>query len=207
MTSCIPLVLLPTTCKSNFDFRGFRHERVIHSGAFRRHAVLSCKSPPTEIIQRSMVFSKVLEWAYMEIVLLVETALVLKIIIMVRGFLLLEQIHTTAAIHTHTHPYTPIHTHTHTTLKMPTGLKGNSHQKLSVANMIELLLKSFLVYHSPMFKAWKVPKRPVEVSCDVTQHLAAHRTAVETRTSSSGMRTHTGQHSRLPCMPTVLLLD
>ena len=79
-------------------------------------------------------------------------------------------------------------------------LKGNSHQKISVANIIELLLKSFLVYHSPMFKAQKVPKRPVEVSCDVTQHLVAYRTAVETRTNSSGMRTHTGQHSRLACI-------
>ena len=43
-------------------------------------------------------------------------------------------------------------------------------------------------------------QRPVEVSCDVSQHLVAYRTAVETRTNSSGMRTHTGQHSRLPCM-------
>ena len=66
--------------------------------------------------------------------------------------------------------------------------------------MIELLLKSFLVYHSPMFEAWKVPKRLVEVSCDVTQHLLAYRTAVRNRTNSSGMRTRTGQHSRLPCM-------
>ena len=74
-------------------------------------------------------------------------------------------------------------------------LKGNSHQKLSVANMIELLLKSLLVYHSPMFEAWKVPKRPVEVSCDVTQHLVSYRTAVGTQTNSSGMRTHTRQHS------------
>ena len=82
---------------------------------------------------------------------------------------------------------------------------GNSHQKISVANMIELLLKRvFLVYHSPMFKAWKVPKRPVEVSCDVTQHLVAYRTAVGTRTNSSGMRTHTGKYSRLPCMHTLL---
>ena len=84
---------------------------------------------------------------------------------------------------------------------------GNSHQKLSVANVIELLLKSFLVYHSPMFEAWKVPKRPVEVSCDVTQNLVAYRTAVGTRTNSSGMCTHTGQHSRLPCMHTLFLLD
>ena len=74
-------------------------------------------------------------------------------------------------------------------------LKGNSHLKLSVANMIELLLKSFLVYHSHMFEAWKVPKRPVEVPCDVTQHLVAYRTAVGTQTNSSGMRTHTGQHA------------
>ena len=59
----------------------------------------------------------------------------------------------------------------------------NSHQKLSVPNMLELLLKSFLVYHSPMFEAWKVPKRPVEVSCDVTQNLVAYRTAVGTRTT------------------------
>ena len=86
-------------------------------------------------------------------------------------------------------------------------LKGTSHQKLSVANMIELLLKSFLVYHSPMFEAWKVPKRLVEVSCDVTQHLVAYRTAVGTRTNSSGMRTHTGQHSQLSCMHTLFLLD
>ena len=79
-------------------------------------------------------------------------------------------------------------------------LKGNSHQKLSVASMIELLLKSFLVYHLPMFEAWKVPKRPVEVSCDITQHLVEYWTAVGTRTNSSRMRTHTGQYSRLPCM-------
>ena len=45
-------------------------------------------------------------------------------------------------------------------------VKGELSPKISVANMIELLLKSFLVYHSPMFEAWKVPKRPVEVSRD-----------------------------------------
>ena len=58
-------------------------------------------------------------------------------------------------------------------------LNRNSHQNISVACMIELLLKSFLVYHSPMFEAWKIPKtfgkRPVEVSCDVTQHLLAYK--------------------------------
>ena len=37
-----------------------------------------------------------------------------------------------------------------------------------------------------MYEAWKVPKRPVEVPCDVTQHLVAYRTAVGTRTNSSG---------------------
>ena len=86
-------------------------------------------------------------------------------------------------------------------------LKGNSHQKLSVSNRIELLVKSFLVYHSPMFEAWKLPKRPVEVSCDVVQYLVTYNTALGTRTNISGMRTHTGQHLRLPCMHTPLLLD
>ena len=51
-----------------------------------------------------------------------------------------------------------------------------------------------------MFEALKVPKRPVEVSCDVTQLLLAYRTAIGNRTNSSGVRTHTGQYSRLPCM-------
>ena len=86
-------------------------------------------------------------------------------------------------------------------------LNGNSHQKLSVVNMIELLLKSFLVNHSPIFEALKVPKRLGEVSCDVTQHLTAYRTAVGTQTNSSGMCTHTGQHLWLPCMHTLFLLD
>ena len=53
-------------------------------------------------------------------------------------------------------------------------LKGNSHQKISVANMIELLLKCFLVCHSPIFEAQQVPERPVEVSCDITQHLVVY---------------------------------
>ena len=86
------------------------------------------------------------------------------------------------------------------------GLKGTSHQIISVAIMIKLLLKSFLVYHSPIFKAWKVPKRPVEVSCDITQHLVAYRTAVGTQTNSSGMRTHTGQYSWLQCMHALFCL-
>ena len=73
--------------------------------------------------------------------------------------------------------------------------------------MIELLLKSILVYYSPMFEAWKVLKKPIKVSCDVTQHLVAYGTAVGTRTNSSGMRTHTGRHSRLPCMHTLFLLE
>ena len=82
--------------------------------------------------------------------------------------------------------------------------KGNSHPKLSVANMIELLLKSILVCHSPMLEAWKAPERLVEVLCDITQHLVAYRTAIGTRTNSSGMRSHTGRHSQLPCMPTLI---
>ena len=82
-------------------------------------------------------------------------------------------------------------------------LKGNSRQKISVANIIELL-KSFLVYHSPMCEAWKLPKRSVEVLCDVTQHLVTYHTAVETRTNSSGMRTYAGQHPRLLCMHTLI---
>ena len=83
-------------------------------------------------------------------------------------------------------------------------LKGNSHQKKYLANMIELLLKSFLVYHLPIFEAWKVTKRPDGVSCDIMPHLVAYQTAVETRTNSSGMRTHTGQRSRLPCVHTLI---
>ena len=83
------------------------------------------------------------------------------------------------------------------------ALMGNSHQNINVADMIELLLKSFLVYHSPTFEAWKVPKMPVEVLCDIMQHLVVYRTAEEGRTKSSGMRTHTGQHPRLPCMHTL----
>ena len=68
-----------------------------------------------------------------------------------------------------------------------------------------LLLKRFLVYHSLTSEAWKVPDRPVEVSGDVTLHLVAYQTAIETRTNSSGMHTHTGQHSRLLCMCTLSL--
>ena len=68
----------------------------------------------------------------------------------------------------------------------------------------KLFFFSFLMYHSPMLEAWKVPKRPVEVSRDVTQHLVAYRTAVDTRTNSSGMRTHTRQQSRLACMHTLI---
>ena len=83
-------------------------------------------------------------------------------------------------------------------------LKGNTYQKLSAANMIELLFKSFLVHHSPMFEAWKVSKRPVKVLGDVTQHFVAYWTAIGTRTNSSGMPTHTGQPSQLPCMHTLI---
>ena len=83
------------------------------------------------------------------------------------------------------------------------AVRGELSPKISEADMTELPRKSVLAYHSPIFEAWKVPKRPIEVSCDVMQHLLAYRTAVETRTNSSGMRTHTGQHSRLPCMHTL----
>ena len=69
--------------------------------------------------------------------------------------------------------------------------------------MVELPLKSFLVYYSLMFEAWTVPKKLVELLCDVTQHLVAYWTVVETRTSSSGIRTHAEQHSRLACMHTL----
>ena len=62
-------------------------------------------------------------------------------------------------------------------------IKGELSPK-KLANMIEQFLKSFLVYRSPMFEAWKVPKRPVEVSCDVMLHLMAYRTAIETLTNS-----------------------
>ena len=53
-----------------------------------------------------------------------------------------------------------------------------------------------------MLEAWKVPKRLVEVSCDVMQHLVAYRTAVGTRTNSSGMRTHISDstHGCLACI-------
>ena len=78
------------------------------------------------------------------------------------------------------------------------SLKGNSRQKISMAYMIELLLKSYLVYHSPMFEAWEVPKG--QLKCRVM----SLSTAVDTRTNSSGMHTHTGQHSRLACMHTLI---
>ena len=83
------------------------------------------------------------------------------------------------------------------------SVKRDSHQKISMANVTELLVKSFLVYYSPMSETWKVPKRPVEVLCDITQHLVAYRTAVET--NSSEMRTHTGEHSQLACIHTLII--
>ena len=58
---------------------------------------------------------------------------------------------------------------------------------------------------SPMFEGWDVPKREIGGPYGY-QHLVAHRTAEEIRTNSSGMRTHTGQHWRLPCMHTFNLL-
>ena len=70
-------------------------------------------------------------------------------------------------------------------------LKGNSQPKNKCGLYDRTSPEIFLVYHSPIFEAWKAPKKPVEVSCDVTQHLVACRTAVDTRTNSSGMRTQT----------------
>ena len=36
-----------------------------------------------------------------------------------------------------------------------------------------------------MFETWKVSQRPVEVLCDVTQHLVVYQTAVDTRKYNS----------------------
>ena len=84
-------------------------------------------------------------------------------------------------------------------------LKGNFCQKISMANIIEQLLKSYFgVYLSPILEAWKVLLRPVEVLCDITLHLAAYQTTVETQRHSSGMSTHAGQHSQLPGMHTLV---
>ena len=70
--------------------------------------------------------------------------------------------------------------------------------------MIELLLKRFFGVSLAYARSLDGSQRPVEVACDVTQHLVAYRTAVGTQTNSSGMRTHTGQQSRLPCMHTLI---
>ena len=51
-------------------------------------------------------------------------------------------------------------------------LKGNSHKKISVACKMS------------MSEAYKVPRRLVEVSYDITQHLVAYRTASGTRNNS-----------------------
>ena len=69
------------------------------------------------------------------------------------------------------------------------------------SNMIELILKSVLVYHSPTCEAWQATKkRSVEVSCDVMPDLVAYETTVQTRTHSRGMCRHIRQLSRLPSM-------
>ena len=47
-------------------------------------------------------------------------------------------------------------------------------------------------------KTWKVPKRLVEVSRDVTPDVALYQTVVETRPHSSRMRIHVRQHPWLP---------
>ena len=92
-----------------------------------------------------------------------------------------------------------IGTDTYTANKQIT-VKGEVSPQIKCGYYDRATPEKFLVYHSPMFETWKVPKSPAEVLCDVTQHLLAYRTAVGNRTNSSGMRTHTGQHSRLPCM-------
>ena len=43
-------------------------------------------------------------------------------------------------------------------------IKRELSPKLECGFVIELLM----MYDSPMFEAWKVPKRPVNVLCDVT---------------------------------------
>ena len=86
-----------------------------------------------------------------------------------------------------------------------TGLCAIGGCRIQASTRDRLVHKSGLcTRHYGMFKAWKVPQKLVEVSCDVTQHLVAYRTAVGTRTYSSELRTHTGQHSRLPCMHTLI---
>ena len=85
-------------------------------------------------------------------------------------------------------------------------LKENSHQKILLSSIIELLLKSFLVYHSPICEAWKVPKKPIEVLCDVKHHWVAYQAAVRAQIYCSGMPTHTGQHSPPPSMHTQFCL-
>ena len=88
-------------------------------------------------------------------------------------------------------------------------LKGNSHQKISVANMIDdrATPEKFFGVSLAYVRSLKGSQRPVEVLSDVTEHLVAYWTAIETWTNSSRMHTHTGQHSWLPCMHTLSLLD
>ena len=86
-------------------------------------------------------------------------------------------------------------------------LKEHSHRKkISIASIIELLLTSFLVYHSPICEAWKAPKKPIEVSGDVKHHLVAYQAALRAQIYFSGMPTHTRQHSQLPSMHTQFCL-
>ena len=74
-------------------------------------------------------------------------------------------------------------------------------------NILDLLLNNFLMYHSSIFQAWEVPKRPVEVLCATMPRLAAYQTAVETQTDSSGMRTHTAQLTAALHAHAIFLLD
>ena len=72
------------------------------------------------------------------------------------------------------------------------GEVPNSNQRFSVANMIELLLKSFFGVSLAFVRSLEGSERPVEVPGDVTQHLVVYRTAVGTRTNR--LRLHGGFH-------------
>ena len=67
----------------------------------------------------------------------------------------------------------------------------------------ELLPKFFKNVSFAYIRSLEGSQKAAEVLCDVTPDLVAYQPAVETLTHSYGMRTHTGQHSRLPSMHTL----
>ena len=79
----------------------------------------------------------------------------------------------------------------------------NNNQLTIILIVTELLPESILVYRSPIPGSLDDSPK-AKLSCDTMPHLAAYQTAVEIETDSSGMRTHPGQHSRLPCMHTLI---